>query len=225
VSLLDATALTTTAALVDELGLTGEQSTTRLERVVMVASARVAAYLGRPVHYGAAVVETLPATGGDVLFLSRAPVVSVTSVTLSTDGGATSETIDASDYTLELGADANDVLGVLRHLGGGWGFSGSRFGAAGDPLPGTERQVYTVTYAGGWVTPGQATAELPRTLPYDVEGAVLDLAVDAWRDRGRDKSIVKRTLLSGSVTYATDQAGALPESVRHVLDRYKRRAI
>ena len=224
-TLLDATALTTVDALTDELGLTGEQSVTRLQRSVMVASAQVASYLGRRVHYGAAVVEVLPATGGGVLLLSRTPALSVASVTLSTDGGATSTTIAASDYTLEVGADGDDNAGILRSLAGGWGFSGRRVGASGDPLPGTESEVYTVTYAGGWVTPAQATGELPRTLPFDLEGAVLDLAAQSWKTRGRDKSVVKRSTLGASVTFAQGGDGGLPADVRSVLDRYKRRAI
>jgi len=222
---LDATALTTVDALIEELALTGEQSTTRLERAVMVASARVAAYLGRRVHYGAAVVEGLPATGGGVLLLSRTPALAVASVTLSTDGGATSTTIAATDYTLEVGADGDDNAGILRHLGSGWGFSGRRVGAPGDPLTGTEAEVYTVTYAGGWVTPAQATGELARTLPWDIEGAVLDLAAQSWKTRGRDRSIVKRSTLGASVTFATDAGAGLPADVRDVLDRYKRMVI
>lgn len=222
---LDATALTTVDALIDELGLTGEQSVTRLERVIMVASARVAAYLDRRVHYGAAVVEQVPATGGGVLLLSRTPALSVASVTYSTDGGSTSSTVSTSDYTLEVGADADDNAGILRHLGGGWGFSGRRVGAPGDPLTGTEADVYTITYAGGWVTPGQATGELARTLPWDLEAAVLDLAAQSWKTRGRDRSIVKRSTLGASVTFATGSGAGIPDEVRATLDRYKRRAI
>lgn len=215
-------ALTTLEAARLELGLTDSDNDIQLERIINAASKAIERYCGREFSFARARVEDVPGTGGFFLFLSRTPVLEVASVAF--DGG----TIDEDSYEIHS-ADG----GILR-ANGGWAWTAGTSGLVTvEPLVGTERNLYRVTYSGGYVTEGQidATDEtglaVARTLPYDLEQACLLLTTDRYRRQGRDPSIASESLLSHSVSYRADDylratTGGLPAEVAAMLQPYRR---
>lgn len=190
---LSLAALTTTAAVFDDLDVEDDGGVVRarVERYIEEASSLVALILGRPVHYDAAVVEKVPGQGGAHLLVTRTPVVAVADVAV--DGSS----VGADDVVIEDAA-----IGLL-YRPAGWPWTAAlQPGPSWHPVPGTEAPSITVTYAGGWVTPGQATPELPRTLPYAVEAAVLRLVTARWRGRGQDPRIASTTHQASSYTFS-----------------------
>jgi hypothetical protein len=147
--------------------------------------------------------------GGPFLVLSRTPLVQIASITI--DG----TTIDADEYEI------SDAEAGLVYRAACWPWSGLRLGGiAQDRLSGTERRNIVVTYAGGYVTPGQATAQLPRTLPFDLEQHCVDTVVYLYRTRGQDLSVVGERLLSAAYQY--ERGHGLPASVAKGLASYIR---
>lgn len=215
-------ALTTLATLKTELGITGTGEDARLERLIEVASRRLIGLLNRAqLHYQVDRAESVRGFGTNVLRLQLAPLLAIDSITFSADGGASSSTIGATGYTI-----ADSGLGWVLRLGGVWAYTGDYMGALPDPLPGTERPYYTVTYTGGYVTPKQVEddALLTRTLPYDIEDACIALATQRYYDDGTGRDIKSERLLEGSVSYesARDSSGRvmLPSVVQAVVDAY-----
>lgn len=216
--------LTTAATVAAELQV-GEGEL-RLPRLIRVASAAVRQFCNRPrVHYGSAIVEKArPALGRPRLVLDVTPVVSVASVVLE-DGS----TVDASEYFVE---DAD--LGFL-YRSVGWPYSGLMHGGLlfQDPTAGTARPTITVTYAGGWVTPAQAAstgwAGPARSLPEDLEEAVVQTVVALFRRGGADPNVASESLGDYSVAYRSPNAatglglgGIIPDQAATLLNPYVR---
>ena len=171
----NAAALTTLAAVLAELGLTGTIDAARdayLTTLIDRYSAKFATLCNRSFYFDPAVVEYLPGYGNTRLVLKRTPIVSVASLVY--DGG----TIDPVDYMIE---NANAGFLYARY---GFRNTAARQGGSitGDIWPGTEAPVYVCTYAGGYVTPQQATDGVTGgpPLPPDIELAIIEAAV---RDR------------------------------------------
>jgi hypothetical protein len=92
-----------------------------------------------------------------------------------------------------------------------------------DPYVGSEGDLYTVTYAGGYVTPQQAADNvlLTRSLPYDLEQACVQGVVAMYRGRGQDQRIAQESLLSYSVSYSQSEVEEIT-AVANVIRRYRR---
>lgn len=209
---LSAAALTTLATLKDELGISDSSEDTRLERFIEQASAMIAAYLGRTLHYESAVVEKVAGDGTEHLLVKRPPVKAITSIAL--DG----VTVDSGDYEI-YDADAGIIYNVA-----GWDWTTVRTadGVARPPLAGSERRLYTVTYAGGWECPTQSGTGAT-ALPKDIEAAAISLAVTLRARRGRDRDIASESMMSYSVSFkdASTVKSGLPADVAAMLDPYK----
>jgi len=205
---LPTTALCTLADVKEELGITVATYDTRLERLILAACDAVANYTGRLLYYDAAVAESVAGFGGTRLLLSRTPIVSITSITM--DGLA----LAATDYEVEDAAAGF----VFRQSGWPWSAEQSD-NIAGDPIAGTEEREIDVVYKGGYVTQGQVTAipVLARTVPYDIEDAVIQLVADRYRNPA--SSVASERLLSAAVTYRDSD---IPPAICRVLDKYKR---
>lgn len=207
-------ALTTLAQLRTELGLASDEGdASQLEARIERASAAIATYLGAPLHYQAGIVERVVGWGAQRLTVTRRPLRAVSEVALMIL--STAEVVDADTYEIEDAAQ-----GWLLKTGGTWAWTTAGVGLTPDGVAGQERQGYRVTYTGGWITPGLATGELVRDLPYDIEEACLQLAVLSWRTKGRDASIRERKLLSGSIKYGDTSEGAA--GILASLDHYRR---
>lgn len=131
-----------------ELGISDSSQDTKLDRLILAFSM----YASGPEGIGRdpwlqTYLERLPGLGGHYLWLSRFPLMSVTSVTEGT--GSSPSTIDSTTYSV---AGARDRLyradGWSRHTLCGPEHATSSVGPA---------LAYNVTYSAGWVMPGQIT--------------------------------------------------------------------
>ncbi len=109
------------------------------------------------------VKEGLPGKGTPELLLSLTPIVELTSVSYNTDA------MDPDSLTI-IDAEA----GIIQSS---FGFRGTYFGTPGtiDPHPSSYAQErYFVIYQGGYVLPSWGSSQGDRTLPYDLERAIID---------------------------------------------------
>jgi len=188
-------ALTTVAALKDELGAScSAVGVPRLIRAILSATYQIEAALGRELHR-ATRTEGLISYGRARLMPRVSPIVSITQLTLI-DGG---ELIDSSTYRL------TDDGALLRTDGGVWQMWASyqRQISEARLIAGSEDSAYQLTYTAGWVTPIQALrdSELTRDLPHDIEEACLSIATSQVLATGRDVEIASERLMEASVTY------------------------
>lgn len=208
---LAANALTTLLVAKDELGIRPSDASEdeAIERRIDVASQLVAKHVGRALHYGAGIVEKVAGFGGQRLFLSRTPVLSVASVTL--DG----EEVSSDSFSIEEAG-----TGIL-YREAGWRWTATLAPGLVGPvgMAGREALLYSVTYTGGWVTRPQVAGVLTLTLPADIEQACLFTVVQLWRMRGRYRNLDVETKES-----EPDDWGGLgiPEIAQSLLAPYVR---
>lgn len=213
---LSANALTTVANLRDELGITTGDYDTTLERLINAASERFASLCRREFAYSASAVERVKGGGTGHILVRRAPIVSIEAIKLST--GDSTTTYDATDYRI---ASAN--AGLIERINGCWPETADLVGVNFDPVASTQRDLIEVTYAGGFVTPQQDAddAELTRSLPYDIEEAVIVMAAQRYKSKGRDMAVTSRKALKASISYDHKAANMLPQLAREAVARYQ----
>lgn len=206
-------ALTTLDTVKEVLGVHGSSQDAALTRYINTASEAIERYCDRRFQR-ATVVEKVGFMGGQRLLLERTPLVSITSIVV--DG----VTLGADVYSIESAAQGT----VYRESG--WPWSADVIDAMNPyRLPGTERQLATVTYVGGYILPNDAGV---RDLPYDLEQACVDAVVALYRQQGRDKSVQAEAVGGASVQYTQRNpalpgaGGVLPSSSLVVLDSYRR---
>lgn len=209
------TDLTTAAEVAAELGDSTLAQNARIAKLIARASGAIIRHLDRRLHYGAAIVEKLPGKNDVRLMLGTTPIASITSIVLA-DG----TTLASDEYSLE-DADAG-----FLYRAAGWPFTGNiRPGLLYDTRDvGTEERTHVVTYAGGWVTPGQFAANQasPRTLPEDIEEACLQTVISMYRSGGMDRNIVSESLGNSSVAFAGGGAKLIPPAAAGLLEPYRR---
>lgn len=216
-----ADALTTLTAVCEELKITSPDAdaTSFLERSINAASARVVRHCGRAFHRVDDIEEKVKGFGSPRIRLARTPILDVTSIVV--DG----TTIDDDDFHIEDAAPG-DALGPRSiFMPGGFPWTAERGpGISQSPVPGTEDSSrIIVTYDGGFVTPtqsgvGGAFAGQTRTLPYDLEEAVIRLVASRWRGRGRDGTVVAQSHEASGFTFD----GRLPADVVALLNPFTR---
>lgn len=214
---LPTSALLTLAKLKTALGITDSSRDATLEDAIVAASEMIVNYVGRPLAYDAAVVEYVQGFGSQDITVRQVPVASIASITLN------DTTIASSEYAC-TGDDKES--GTIRRLVGIWEWTaGLRgVGVALDPLPGTERFDFAVTYAGGYTTPNQSAVSGVPTLPVVIEQACKRQATHLVAMEGVDGAIKSESLMSYSVTYgdtrSTLGASGLLLSVEAMLANY-----
>ncbi len=216
---LSTNALTTLSTVKSELNLSSSTDDTYLERVIEAVSEAIIDYLDRPIVFASSITENITGSGGMYLVVTRYPITSVTSV--SYDGTALdTDTYDATGWASS---------GLIRVQSGVFDTAAVSQWITTTIMGGTERRLYTVVYAGGYVTPNQVALNgaLTRTLPYDIEDACIQAVVERYRKRGQRDDIKSEALLSYSVTYNgpsshDDREKGLPLNARRILDGYKR---
>jgi hypothetical protein len=224
---LSAASLTTLATLKAELGEASSTHDSVLERLIEVASEACARYCNRTLHYAATVAERVPTFGGQILFLKRTPIVSITSIEAlgsGLDAAGSGVTLDAASYTVK---DAG--AGTVFRLAG-WrdsarwplGWVSNIAITSMNRERGTEDLATLVTYSGGYVTPGQhgtGNPPLARNLPFDLEQVAIELTTSLWRRRGQFMRLNEET----EDAAGTPWPGAyLSAGGRKLLDRYRR---
>jgi hypothetical protein len=217
---LAANALTTVAEMESILGLASGSKNSELTRAINRASAIADSYAGRVFYRQTAITEKHPGQTGPILLLDQAPINSITSVKYL-DGDAESST------TYEI-HDAD--VGEVYRVSGNWAGIDTVFRDASlTAFTGQGRKTWTIVYDAGWYTPQQAIdLAVTRTLPYDIEHAVCQIAVQLYRAEGRDPSLRSESLMKASQSFAAGGSGdsswlkTVVPSAAAILDRYKR---
>lgn len=211
---LPASALTTLATVLDELGLAtdGGVQDARLERYIRAASAFVARKCSRAFERVDGIVEDRAGFGLTRLYLDRTPILTVT--TLKVNDVA----LAVTDYELRNAGDERSHL----FRSSGWVWSAARYpGITQSPAPGQEKRAIEVTYSGGYVTPQQVVlgAFATRTLPDDLEDAVIELVTMRWRRRGTSTQKRQEAGQNASWAFGGDP---VPPEIRDVIEGYAR---
>lgn len=230
-------ALTTLAVVQESLDLASTEKVSLIERLIHAISDATVEFCGREFHYEDAIVERHKGYGDHHLVVYRGPIVSLTSITLKNIDGTTALTFDTDSYEVEsasAGIIARPGATILTSapLGGGfpWTAQGGA-GIRGGARAGTERASIEVTYDGGYKTPNQIDnlgQAGDRSLPYDLEQAVVLSVIYAFRTGSRDTTIASKateevttTWLNPSKIVGTEAAALTPQS-RAILTRYQR---
>ncbi len=205
-------ALTTLEAVKEELGIdAGDASNDNyLVRLVNSVSDAIERYCDR--HFEkASLTEKVAGQGSQRVLLSRTPILSVTSVTLS------GSVLASSDYEVEAEA------GMLFRASG-WPWSAMRRpDIVQDQYPGSETRNIEVAYTGGYVLPKDenpaANPPVVRTLPYDLEEACIATVKTWFRAKGADLNRTSRRLIDVGDTW---DRRALPKPVEEMLAPWRR---
>jgi hypothetical protein len=213
-------ALTTIARLKMELGLADDDSSQddHCALLINVASANLESALYRELAR-AATVETLSGYGLQRINLRRYPIVSIESVTVCGDD-VTDFVILAERGQLYRRSGFPLSAGLYRSSSaqtvGGLPFGPPIYDFTADQDPRSADLNVVVTYTGGYVLPKDAAAGSPRTLPWDIEGACLRIAIDMHK---RDPGVVSDQAAGG--TRFQVSLDLLEQEVRK-LRRYRR---
>lgn len=200
------TKLVTLTRVKQELEITDNSKDALLNAKIDEATSDIEAHLNRTLSRIAATETFWTEPGGqglaDVLVLDRAPVPSITSVTVD------DVLVETDEYRLD--ADA----GLLYRLDSG-----------GYPYVWQWCKSIVVVYAGGFLLPG----ETGRTLPPALEAAAVELMQSYWLSRGRDPLIRSEDVPGlGSVQYwvgAVGESGELPPGVVSKIAPFRRPAV
>jgi hypothetical protein len=179
------------------LGIPDGANDARLGHIIRRGSDAIARFCNR-VFAQRTVIETLPGTGGQLLKLKFAPIVTLTSIAF--DG----ETIAPDAYTLTE-PDAGVVFCESY-----WAYTGHKYR-------------YTATYVHGYNLPDMAGTD---TLPHDIQQAALELCKGIGLARQRDPSVTMESVPDVyTVQYGQGKnggaVGALSRNVQELLLPYK----
>lgn len=211
-ALIDTIALCTLADVKDDLGITDSASDARLERRILSASEAIGLFLARPLRREVGRVEKLPGYGTPYLFPRLTPVESIASIIFN------GVTFDAGTYKVR-----DDVL-IYRADGWRSTALGVQTTAAElQRLPGTEDNLYEVTFTGGYYLPND-TAKVGTALPYGITEAAIALVVTWHLNRGRNLNVQAEAVGEASIQMASAVGGvdAIPNFVRSMLAPFKR---
>lgn len=156
------------------------------------ASAIITSYCKR--QFAKEVVkETVKSYGSAILVLSRAPIISITSIKSIEDG----VTIPSSEYLIE-----NADSGFVRNKSNSWKWAVTNsFGVLNSPKSGSEYSYYEATYEAGYILPSFTTGV--SNLPEDIERACIEICKLFWFSRNRDLQIQSENIQGVySVTYS-----------------------
>ncbi|WP_313559725.1 hypothetical protein [Ruminiclostridium cellobioparum] len=139
--------------------------------------------------------EKLAGTGSDTLPLRHYPAGEVLSVLVE------GNEIDIRELDTENNNEAGTAV-LFRELG--W--------------PASDRRNILVKYESGYILPRDQSEERPRTLPYDLEGACIDLTTMKYLNRDAEGLAERR-----SGDFAEKYLNDIPASIKLILDLYKKR--
>ena len=200
---LSANALTTLTKARSYLGLgTDTSKDTDIEDLIERASDFLKSQTNRN-FAKANYTEKKEGNNTDRIMLENYPVTAITSCTYN-DVALTLDT----DYELEAAA------GIL-YKEDLWYKTGVYAGLA-DRIAFAKKNI-TVVYTAGYVLPGAATAQIPRTLPYDIEEACIQLVQFYFKT---DISNFSTVFGEGGQVF---RPSALPSHVKLIINNYKKR--
>lgn len=209
--------LTLASTVAGDLGVTADAT---IDRLVTAASRAIARYCDRTFEKGTAIVEYPPGYRRPLLALTRTPIISIASIV---ELGAT---VDPSVYEV-YSADA----GLVLRKDGVWALTARAGGRISETVDQHLSEIgvngITVTYDGGYVTPGQKALNgaLTVTLPEDIQEAANITASQLYRSRGIDALVQSESLGDWSVAYFERKASGqdvIPGIAKALLAPYVR---
>lgn len=207
------TLLTTVAAVKTRMGITTDENDDLIEDMIKAASDFTVNYCGREFALQE-VKESLPGKGMPNLLLSLTPIIELSLVEYDDDEVSNCSILD-------------DKAGIIQCLDG---FKDTSFKHNTiDRYPSSFYQNrYHVTYTGGYVLPGWGSSQGVRTLPYDLEQAIMEMVQSQFSTRKFDGTVKSYKIGDTAITWdrsASMDAGggvALPQRVVGVLNYYRR---
>ena len=218
-------ALTTVDTVKDDLGITGTEFDSYIERQINVYSEKIEKYCKRRFKKQE---YTEKYEGNNTLRLSlkNYPILSVSALTIDTEIVDVNDVIISKNQTnIYYGETSSNFSGKYNPLGFPKNAlrAGISYTETNNILLDTE-----VTYTAGYVLPKDDGLPDPRTLPFDLEQACIDMVSYAKNNRTNPQGVKSRKLLSGSITFGENipskDSGLLP-SVEGTLIPYIRRGI
>ncbi len=212
--ILAANALTTLETVEDELGLTLGQHTADdyINRLINTYSAYIEERCQRTFGQSVVIDEKVTGFGTRHLMVKIYPVDTGETTVVKYDDS----TVDATQY--EWVDDGE--WGAVFNLGGAWYWGAARApNIAGDPVAGSERAFYKVSYTGGFVLPKDWNGTDDFRLPYDLENLCIEMSTTHYRHRGQSRDIETEKLLTSTVKYFDRKTNPEWEAV---LNRYMR---
>jgi len=210
--MLSPKALTTIDRVRRELSLEADAKTDALlADYINESSDEIASRCSRVFAFQESIVENVKGFGTMRLMVRALPIIAIASI--QRDG----EIIDAASYFVE-----DPEAGLIRSLSGSWSHSAASVKNIVPTLvPSSEALRYRVEYSGGYVTPQQEAEGLgPRTLPGDLERAVIAMVVARYRSRGRDLSVKSKSALGASVSFAGENESGTAQIIDSIVARY-----
>jgi hypothetical protein len=194
----------------------------RTQRALSAASKAIASWCIRTFEKSSAIVEYPASTGRALLSLKRPPIASIASIT---ENG----TVVASGDYESTGDNVN--AGLVLHKYRGW-YRTDRLDpyavSATRSLNAGQSDLIVVTYAGGYVTPGQNALDAVTyptvDLPEDVQEAAIFTACAFLRLKGTDPNVKSEAIGDWSISFfdaKTADGNAVPAYARALLAPYK----
>ena len=216
----------TTEGVKNLLGISATSDDTMISNMISRASRRADSYVGYPIGL-AGYRETLSGYGGRRMMLSRRPVRGVESFWNATDTG-TATTMLSSEFKVDL-----DAGFIERDEGFEWDAPAVprtfAFPLASHPFAGEEEAPWLADYIAGYSYDGigatedlyttrGGTTSTGRTLPEDIEAAVIHWAAAAYEN---EHGVTERKVGDLQVKYATDSAGSVVDHAEELLGPYR----
>lgn len=206
------TLLTSLATVKSMLNISGTSQDVNLTSMIQAASDFVKRYCGRD-FAKQTIKESIVGKGVPDMLLSLTPLVEVTLVEF--------DDTEITDWELY---DAESGIIQRRARFRSTEFGHTNFDAA--PTNYAEKR-WHVTYTGGYVLPSW-TGQGARTLPYDLERAVLDMVRSTYAKQGFDGTMKSYKIGDTAVAWETGSAetagvnALVPNSALAVLNYYRR---
>jgi len=220
VATLNDNALTTIGAVEDVVTdfTSGGSEDDLVIRYINQVSSMVESALDRKLYRADGHVERTEGYDSPEIFVrDHVPIVTINSVVYDDyeEGGA----LDSDDYAI---GDAD--TGEIRAVNGIFDSTGyPSTGIVRDVQPGTEQRFWKVDYDGGYVTPKQVDdgAYGTRTLPDDLEWAVLSMVRMMYAETGKNPAVSKISMDDGSITYGGTTDSGVTRDFAYALDQYR----
>ena len=182
-------ALTTVAEVKAELGLTGTEFDTYLERQINVVSEKIANYCNR--NFGKADYTDQQYKGNDTLYLllNEYPILEVSRLKI--------DDYEQDITDLQVFSEEGKI-----YLPKGFWKSGLVGGVSKYNTNDIEYNI-EVTYEAGYVLPMDDGTPDNRTLPYDLEQACIDEVVHAYENKGTSRQLESWSLDKASKKFST----------------------
>ncbi len=209
---ISARALTTLDTVKNELGITDTSKDEMLIRYINIASDYFLNAVDRKLIKGVYNSEKYRGDGSTDLYLNEYPIVSIEKI----EESGSELTVD-DDYELtETDKEAGSV-----YKNDGWDRDSRSFGILTNTYYNERLRNIEVDYTAGYCTPQQVidTTCTVRTLPYDIEGVVIDMAVKAFKIQCT-KTQGQKSYKAGTVTIQWNDILNVHENV---IQLYKRK--